>query len=91
MTPPDRATLTAAIEELKIAASQLPACERAAKLAALVRRIEWTLADGADPTAAISALAQATQRTLEDDPGFQLCRLAQHLYRELSTGDPHTH
>jgi hypothetical protein len=90
MTTPNHSTLKTAIEELKAAASQLPACDRAAKLAGLVRRIEWTLADGADVTAAITALARATQQTLEDHPWVQLDWLAQRLRRDMSATDPET-
>ena len=83
-----RVMSTTRLDEPKAAASQLPACERAAKLAGLVRRIEWTRADGGDVMAAITALALATQRALEDDPWVQLDRLVQRLRRDMSASGP---
>jgi hypothetical protein len=89
MTTGSDARLWAVIKSLKIAVRQLPANDRAAKIADLVRRLEWAVANRTDVAAQVTALVQDIRRSLDDEPWVHLDRTAQRLGRELSSSHPH--
>jgi hypothetical protein len=89
MTSSNDSRLWAAIKSLKIAVRRLPASDRAANVAELVRRLEWAVANGTDVAVQVTALVQAIRRALDDEPWVHLDRTAQRLSREISSGNPY--
>jgi hypothetical protein len=74
---------TAVVEQMVAVGRQLPQCGDAARLRVLVSRLQSAIVDGGDVESALSTLAEASARALEDDAWLQLDRLVQHLKASL--------
>jgi hypothetical protein len=75
----DRQELLAALEAAHAAAARLPPCDRAARLHALLTRIQPTI-DDSTTAASASELARAAVAALEDDPWAQFELAARRLH-----------
>lgn len=71
--------LLAALDDLLRTAAKLPVCDGAAKLHALVARVQSVIEQQQDPLRTTEALARAATEALEHDPWVQFERAAQHL------------
>lgn len=71
--------LLAALDDLLQAAAKLPVCDGAAKLHALVARVQSVIEQEQDPLSTTEALASAATDALERDPWVQFERAAQRL------------
>ena len=67
------------LEEVLDAARRLPVCDRAAKLHALIARLQHAVQTGETTATAAAALAAAAIDALADDPWVQFEATVRHL------------
>ena len=77
--------LVVRLDELLRAAAKLPVCDGAAKLHALLARVEDLIEQRQDPTSSIESLARAATEALDRDPWVQFERAAERLRSALPT------
>jgi hypothetical protein len=82
--------LPAALDDLLRAAAKLPVCDGAAKLHALVARVQSVIEQQQDPLSTTEALASAATDALEHDPWVQFERAAQRLLDAAGLAAPTT-
>jgi len=72
------------LDDVLEAARRLPVCDRAAKIHALIARLQYAVRTGATTTAVAEALAAAATDALVDDPWVQF----ETAVRSLKGGHP---
>lgn len=77
-------TRPSGLDDVLEAARQLPVCDRAAKIHALIARLQYAVSTGAATTAVAEALATAAADALVDDPWVQF----EAAVRRLRAGHP---
>ncbi len=79
------AALFAELDDLRAAAQRLPACDRAAKLHALVARVAEATRTGEQVAPAAEALVAAVTAALADDPWVQFEAAARAFHARVSS------
>jgi hypothetical protein len=77
-------SVAALVAQLREQIRDLPEVNTAAKLRALLGRVEHAVQHRTDATAAATQLEHAAHAALDDDPWVQLQRAAAHLVEALS-------
>src|SRR5689334_7495706 len=77
-------TRPSGLDDVLEAARRLPVCDRAAKIHALIARLQYAVRTGATTTTVAEALAAAAADALADDPWVQF----ETAVRRLKAGHP---